>query len=113
MIYCMRPVFDESSFFASELLPQSPENALNYNPWNTSPMDLSSSDSPLPPIEPTDSPDGPISPAPDQNALQLPDFTGKIRREDEYPVGRGGFADVWRGILNLPSGECKVRCNYL
>ncbi|KIM82176.1 hypothetical protein PILCRDRAFT_820544 [Piloderma croceum F 1598] len=91
--------------------PLSPENALNYNPWNSSQMDLSSSGSPLPPIEPTV--DGPISPAPDQNVLQLPDFTGKIRREDEYPVGRGGFADVWRGILCLPSGECKVAVKVL
>lgn len=113
MIYCIRPVFEEYLCYASELLPQSPENALNYNPWNSSTMDLSSSGSPLPPIEPTDSLDGPISPAPDQNVLQLPDFTGKIRREDEYPVGRGGFADVWRGILCLPSGECKVHSNFL
>jgi len=45
--------------------------------------------------------------------LQLPDFTGKIRKEGEYPFGRGGFADVWKGVLDLPSGECKVAVKVL
>ena len=58
-----------------------------------------------------DSLNSPVSQAPDQNVQQLPDFTGMIDREGDYPVGRGGFADVWKGILRRPSGECKVRCS--
>ena len=90
---------------------QSPENALNYNPWESL-TDLSSSDCFLSPIEPTDSPDSSISLAPNQNPLQLPDYTGQIKREGEYPVGRGGFADVWKCVLHLPSGEFKVRDDF-
>ena len=96
------------SFLSTSLL-QSPHNALNYNPWNTSSTDLSSSGSSFPVEEPTDSQDTSTSLPGNHNALQLPDYTGKIKKDGEYPVGRGGFADVFKGTLDLPSGECKVR----
>jgi hypothetical protein len=59
-------------------------------------------------MELMDSPDSSIPLAQNQNGLQLPDFTGRIEQEGEFPVGRGGFADVWKCVLNLPSGKCKV-----
>lgn len=42
------------------------------------------------------------------DALHLPDLTNLIRREGEYPAGRGGFADVWKGVLCNPTHERKV-----
>jgi serine/threonine protein kinase len=64
-------------------------------------------------MDPTDGSDSSVSLLPDQNTFQLPDFTGKIQKEGEYPVGQGGFADVWKGVLHLPSGEHKVLENLL
>lgn len=39
----------------------------------------------------------------------LPDLTGKVIREGEYPAGRGGYADVWKCAMRLDMDECKVR----
>jgi len=89
---------------------QLPQNSLDFDPWNASSADLSSPVS-VCPAEPANGSDTPISLAQNQDPLQLPNFTGKIRKADEYPFGRGGFADVWKGVLDLPSGECKVCCD--
>jgi hypothetical protein len=95
-----------------KLFPQSPENDIHYNPWDTSLLDPSSSDD-SGPIESAEASDASISPGPNQNILHPPDLTGKITKESDYPVSGGSFADVFRGVLHVPQGECKVRGVYL
>lgn len=43
-----------------------------------------------------------------ESNLDLPDLTTKITRSD-YPLGHGGFADVWKCVMRLvPPDECNV-----
>lgn len=43
--------------------------------------------------------------------IHLPDLTGKIVREGDYPAGRGGYADVWKCDMRLTmdTDQSKVR----
>lgn len=43
-----------------------------------------------------------------ESNLDLPDLTGKITREGDFPAGRGGYADVWKCVMRLPLDECTV-----
>lgn len=49
-----------------------------------------------------------LSPVHKELIVTVPDLTGKIIREGDYPAGRGGFADVWKCILSSSPDECNV-----
>jgi hypothetical protein len=36
------------------------------------------------------------------------DLTGDVTRATTYPVAYGGYADIWRGDLRMPSGTYRV-----
>jgi hypothetical protein len=42
-----------------------------------------------------------------KDSFQLPDLTGKITLESEHPDGRGGFADVYKGVWHEPQQDSK------
>jgi hypothetical protein len=53
---------------------------------------------------------GDLSPVHKEVIIKVPDLTGKIAREGDYPAGRGGFADVWKCVLRSGLDECNVSC---
>jgi hypothetical protein len=53
---------------------------------------------------------GDLSPVHKEVTINVPDLTGKITREGDYPAGRGGFADVWKCVLRSQSDEYNVSC---
>lgn len=51
-----------------------------------------------------------LSPVHKEVIIKVPDLTGKITREGDYPAGRGGFADVWKCVLRTQTDESNVSC---
>jgi hypothetical protein len=49
-----------------------------------------------------------LSPVHKEVIVTVPDLTGKIIKEGNYPAGRGGFADVWKCILRSSPDEYNV-----
>jgi hypothetical protein len=49
-----------------------------------------------------------LSPVHKELIVTVPDLTGKIIKEGNYPAGRGGFADVWKCILRSSPDEYNV-----
>lgn len=94
--------------YSNSSILQTPEEMLTYNPWNSDCVNLAGNNPNLDTAMPWIDIDSPVSPIQGQIVSRLPDFTGRIDREGEYPVGRGGFADVWKGMLRSGSGEQKV-----
>lgn len=44
----------------------------------------------------------------------LPNLTGKIVREGQYPIAHGGYSDIWKGVLQQDdSRELKVYISFL
>ncbi|KAF7976172.1 hypothetical protein HWV62_7324 [Athelia sp. TMB] len=58
-------------------------------------------------------PSGLYAPAPLRVIPHLPDLTGKLTKEGDYPAGRGGYADVWKCVMHQPMDECKVAVKVL
>lgn len=61
------------------------------------------------PDDPERIPSGLCQPTPLRVIPDLPDLTGKVAREGDYPAGRGGYADVWKCAMRLEMDECKAR----
>jgi hypothetical protein len=51
-----------------------------------------------------------LSPVHREIIVNVPDLTGRITKEGDYPTARGGFADVWKCVLRSPRDECNVSC---
>ena len=44
----------------------------------------------------------------------VPNLTGKIVREGQYPIAHGGYSDIWKGVLQQDdSRELKVYISFL
>lgn len=47
-----------------------------------------------------------------ESDLGISDLTGKIRKLDDHAAAIGGFADVWRGHLNV-NGDGEIVCSFV